>query len=174
MSRVPHEGPPAGITIRSELRPGDVGMITHLHGVHYAREHGLDHTFEPYVARPLSELVLAGPDAGRVWIAERGTAMLGSIAIVKADAAKTGDGNAQLRWFLVVPEARGLGLGARLVDLALDYCRAEGLLRVTLWTFDELAAALALYRARGFIVTERKTDQLWGRERTELKMELAL
>ncbi|KAB2846966.1 MAG: GNAT family N-acetyltransferase [Hyphomicrobiaceae bacterium] len=164
----PNEQAPAEIAIRTSLAPGDVGMIVHLHGVIYAREYGLDHTFEPYVARPLSDFVLAGSGAGRIWIAESGNRMLGSIAIVRS-----GD-EAQLRWFLLVPEARGKGLGGRLLREALGYCRAEGFASVYLWTFDELAEALALYRKHGFSVTERNTSPRWGRERTELKMELKL
>jgi len=67
--------------IRHELKPGDLGMVVHLHGLLYAREYGLDTTFEPYVAEPLAQCVRAG--SGRIWIAEDETGrMLGSIAMV--------------------------------------------------------------------------------------------
>ena len=89
-------------------------------GVLYAREHGLDTTFEPYVAKPLADFVLGG--SGRLWIAEEGDRMVGSIALVDAEP-----GVGQLRWFLVVPEARGTGLGRRLLDEALAYARQRGL-----------------------------------------------
>lgn len=155
------------VRIRHRIEPGDVGMVVHLHGVVYAREYGLDVSFEPYVAKPLAEFAIAGN--GRLWIAERAGRMLGSVAMVDAEP-----GVGQLRWFLLVPEARGLGLGRRLLNTALDYARARGLSRVYLWTFADLAAALHLYECAGFTVTETKTGYIWGGRRTEVRMDLAL
>src|SRR5262245_57354856 len=107
------------LRIRHALQPGDLGMVVHLHGILYAREYGLDVTFEPYVAKPLADFVLGG--AGRLWIAEDGDRTLGSVAMVDAEPNV-----GQLRWFLVVPEARGTGLGKRLLDEALAYGRERG------------------------------------------------
>ena len=158
------------VTVRSELRPGDFGAIVQLHGVHYAREYGLDTTFEPYVARPLADFVLAGPDAGRLWLAEQDGHIAGSLAIVRTPKS----GEAQLRWFLIVPRCRGIGLGRRLMDDAMSYSKRESMNRVFLWSFDELHAALHLYRAYGFTETEHITSHLWGRPRTEIRMDLVL
>lgn len=153
--------------VRHTLQPGDLGMIVHLHGRIYAREYGLDTTFEPYVAKPLADFVLHG--TGRLWIAETADGVVGSIAVVHAE-----NGEAQVRWFLLAPEARGAGLGRRMLAEALDYCRQHGMSRVFLWTFSQLDDALRLYERAGFKVTERKTTSLWGAERTELRMELEL
>ena len=162
--------PPAAdraFRIRHVLQPGDLGMVVHLHGVHYWREYGLDVSFEPYVARPLADFVLAGN--GRLWIAEQGDRIVGSIAMVDAEANV-----GQLRWFLVVPETRGTGLGKALLDAALAYARERGYRHVYLWTFADLDGALRLYERAGFKITERKTDFIWGAERTELRMDLEL
>src|SRR5262245_32600816 len=158
---------PRNFRIRSELAPGDLGMIVHLHGILYAREHGLDTTSEPYVARPLADFVVSG--SGRLWIAEDGDRLVGSIALVDAEP-----GIGQLRWFLVVPEARGTGLGGRLLEEALAYARERGLTRIYLWSFATLSDALRLYERAGFRTSETKTSFVWGAERTEVRMDLDL
>ena len=101
------------IALRCELRPGDLGAVVSLHGTLYAREHGFDPTFEAYVAGPLAAFALKGSPRERLWLAERGMdgPLLGCVAIVEAeDDPRT----AQLRWYLVAPQARGAGLGRRL------------------------------------------------------------
>lgn len=157
------------MTIRHDLRPGDLGTVIHLHGIHYAREWGLDTTFEPYVAGPLAEFILKGPDAGRLWLAESESTIVGSIALVK-----TGNGEGQLRWFLVTTEGRGLGLGQQLMARVLDYARAEGLSSIYLWTFEGLSTARHLYRKAGFRETQRAIRSLWGQTLVEIRMDLDL
>ena len=152
--------------VRHTLQPGDLGAIVRLHGIVYAREYGLDTTFEPYVAKPLSDFVLDGK--GRLWIAEREGTLMGSIAVVESDQ------EGQLRWFLLAPEARGSGLGKRLLDLALDYCRERAFARVFLWSFSDLTAALKLYERAGFEITDTTTEFVWGAERRQVRMDLAL
>jgi hypothetical protein len=70
------------VEIRSDLRPGDLGAIVHLHGVVYARECGFDPTFEAYVAEPLARFVHSPSARDRLWIAEHDGRIVGSIAIV--------------------------------------------------------------------------------------------
>src|SRR5262245_22956593 len=154
--------------IRHELKPGDLGMVVHLHGLVYAREYGLDTTFEPYVAKPLAQCVL--DKSGRIWIAEDAAGrMLGSIAMVDP-----GEHVGQLRWFLLVPEARGIGLGRRLLETALAFARDRGFLRIFLWSFADLVDARRLYERVGFRVSKTRTGHVWGAQRTELRMELEL
>ena len=155
---------------RTEIVPGDLGEIVRLHGVLYAEEYLLDNTFEAYVAGPLSEFLLSKDREGqRIWVVEAEGKVAGCIAIVRS-----GEGVAQLRWFLLTPETRGKGLGKRLMEEAVEYSRRAGYRRIILWTFSELEAAIALYRRWGFQNTEEKTHHIWGRDLTEEKYELEL
>jgi ribosomal protein S18 acetylase RimI-like enzyme len=161
--------PRGPISLRTDLRPGDLGSVVHLHGVVYARERGFDPTFEAYVAGPLSDFVRSGDKRQRLWIAERDGRVVGCVAIVAA-APRT----AQLRWFLVDPSARGLGLGKRLLGEAVAFCKGCGYAEVILWTESALTAAARLYRSAGFRKTEEKSGRVWGVDLVEEKYELHL
>ncbi len=157
------------ITLRTDLRPGDLGTIVHLHGVIYARERGFDPTFEAYVAGPLAEFVRASSLRERLWIAERGDQVVGCVAIVVAS-----EQTAQLRWFLVDPSARGCGLGKRLLGEAVAFSRERGYAELILWTENALSAATHLYRAAGFHKVEDKPGRMWGVDLVEEKYEMRL
>jgi GNAT superfamily N-acetyltransferase len=154
-------------TIRNTLKPGDFGAIVYLHGHLYAEEYGFDHTFEPYVARPLADFVLSPPDRQRIWMVETAEAVMGSVAIVRVS-----DTAAQLRWLLVHPQLRGTGIGRRLVTSAVDFSRSSGYETVFLWTLEMLNAATRLYREAGFELTESKSHRIWGQQLTEQRFEL--
>ncbi len=163
------KGLPKGINIRNQVLPGDIGYITWLHGMDYSREYGWDHTFEAYVAVPLSEFILNMGDQERIWIVEKEDVVTGSLAIVKGP----GD-SAQLRWFLLHPDIRGIGIGKILMEEALEFCRLSGYRTVFLWTEARLAAAASLYTTYGFKLTEEKTHPLWGTIATEQRYDLEL
>jgi GNAT superfamily N-acetyltransferase len=84
------------------------------------------------------------------------------------------DENAQLRWFLLHPAARGRGLGHQLIDSAIAFCRERGFKKISLWTISELKAAAHLYRKAGFEITREETHEIWGATRTEQEYELIL
>ncbi len=158
------------ISVRTEIKPGDLGAIMHLHGVLYAEEYGLDWTFELYIAKGYTEAIEAFTSGkARLWVAEDAGEVVGSIAIVEHSPEA-----AQLRWFILHPSARGQGLGHRLLKEAIELSRASGYQRVFLWTLSNLDAAIHLYRAFGFQETEEATHQLWGKTLTEERYELSL
>lgn len=162
-------GDGGAVTLRTELRPGDLGRIAAMHGAIYAREYGFDATFEAYVAGPLAELALRACGRERIWIAERDGAIVGCVAIVDA-----GGDVAQLRWFLVDPGARGRGLGRTLMEEAVAFCREAGYRYVILWTVSLLEAAARIYRSFGFAEVESRLGLRWGVEVVEQKYALDL
>ncbi len=157
------------IDVRTQLKPGDIGYLVYLHGVLYAREYGFDPTFEAYVAGPMARFALAASPRERIWIAEDEREILGCVAIVSAGADV-----AQLRWFLVHPDARGAGLGRRLLNEALGFCRASGYRSVMLWTVSALEAAAHLYGVSGFRKVEERPGRPWGVPVVEEKYHLEL
>lgn len=155
--------------IGTTIEPGDIGSIVHLHGILYAREYGFDPTFEAYVAGPLAGFVISPKQRERIWIARYNGRIVGCIAIVAAT-----EEIAQLRWFLVDPVVRGLGLGRRLLDESIRFARESGYSSIILWTVDALDAAAHLYRSAGFVRTESQPGKQWGVDVVEEKYEMSL
>ena len=156
--------------IRTHIKPGDIGYITYLHGVLYATEYGLDHAFEGYVAAGLGQFAQSFAERKDFFaVAESEGKIIGSIAIVGQE-----DQTAQLRWFLVHPDARGQGVGRMLLQQALAFCRERRFKSVFLWTVSELTVAARLYREAGFRITESRTHEIWGALRTEERYDLSL
>jgi len=158
------------LNIRYFLKPGELGYIIQLHGSLYSVEYELDHTFEGYVAYGMGEFMKAfDPRKDFIAVAEDQDEIVGSIFIMGLP-----DNSAQLRWFLLAPKARGKGLGTRLLNEAIDFCRKHEFKSVCLWTISELTTAAHLYRKVGFKLTEEKTINLWGGMRTEQRYDLLL
>ena len=157
------------ITIRHDLRHGDLGRLISLHGEVYSVLDGYGLRFEAYVAQTIAEYVLDNDARGRIWLAERDGRLVGCTAIALRD-----NGSAQLRWVLVDAAARGVGLGRTLVNRALDYCRENGCSDVFLYTTDGLPESQALYDALGFVTVSDEPQELWDGVRPLIRMELTL
>ena len=157
----------ADISIRDDLRPGDLGRLVTLHGECYDALPGFGVTFEAFVARTIAEYILDAGGSGRIWLAEMNGELVGCAAIVLRENTQ-----AQLRWVLVAPSARGIGLGKDLVGRALDYSRAQGCSEVFLETTDGLPESEALYVSLGFATESNRLEELWDGARPLIMMRL--
>ncbi|MDJ0751037.1 MAG: GNAT family N-acetyltransferase [Woeseiaceae bacterium] len=158
-----------GISIRHDLRTGDLGRVIALHGTCYDHLPGFGLTFEAFVARTIAEYVLDAGENGRLWLAERDGELVGCTAIVLRNGEL-----AQLRWVLVDPSARGIGLGKELVNRALGYSRENGCTKIFLETTDGLPESQTLYEKLGFVEVLNQREELWNGVRPLIQMELAL
>lgn len=159
---MPEEDP--DFTWHHEFHPGDLGRIVSAHGEVYGREFGWPGAgFEAAVAEGLGAFARAYPEraaTGRdhVWIAGRTGIYAGSVAVEEIVPGRS----AQLRWLIVTPAARGLGLGKRLADAVVARCRGRGLATVRLFTTPGQAAAIDLYRKLGFRKVGEEPHDGWG------------
>ena len=165
MNRVSLEG----IPIRTELRPGDMGYVTYMHGVLYHKEYSYSLQFESYVAKGLCEFYEKyDPKRNRIWACEHDNRTIGFLLLMDRGAA------AQLRYFLIEPGYRGIGLGSKLLNLCMDFLRDCGYKRSYLWTTHELTTAAGLYKRLGYQLTEEKESNAFGKPLTEQRYDLIL
>lgn len=81
---------------------------------------------------------------------------------------------AQLRYFFLEPEVRGMGAGTALLNKALDFCREKKYTHVFLWTVSAQETARTLYKKAGFEITETSENNTWGTPVLEEKWDMDL
>jgi GNAT superfamily N-acetyltransferase len=141
-------------------KPGDLGWVVMAHGEVYAAQFGWDISFEALVARIVADYANGtDPEREAAWIAESGGERAGCVFLVAGE-----DNTAKLRILLVHPDARGHGLGTRLVDECLAFAQAAGYRAVTLWTNDVLTSARRIYQAAGFELVDKKQHHSFGKD----------
>ncbi|CAA9197101.1 hypothetical protein FLA105534_01476 [Flavobacterium bizetiae] len=159
------------ITYRNELNSGDIGYIIYLHGHIYANESDFSKDFEKYVIKTFYDfLEHYSPENDRIWIAEYNNKIVGCIAIQHQPKNE-----AQLRWFLLDPAFRGLGIGNKLLNDALNFCSERNYKNIFLLTTSTQNKALEMYKMAGFKLKESVELHQWGKtfqhERYDLKLD---
>ena len=150
---------PKTYTLRSPTF-GDFGWIVSRHAELYAQEYGWSEPFEGLCAGIVADFANKNdPNRERCWIAEMNGENVGCVMLVKDN-----DEVARVRLLLVDPKARGLGLGARLVEECVNFAREAGYKRVTLWTHSVLTAARHIYEQAGFTLTSSEKRHTWGKD----------
>lgn len=140
--------------------PGDMGWVVQSHGELYNRKYRWDEQFEGLVAEIVARFIQNfDPKRERCWIAEKDGANVGSVFLVR-----NAESVAQLRLLLVTPEARGLGIGKRLVSECTRFARQVGYEKIMLWTNDILHAARHLYENEGYRLVKEEKHHSFGHD----------
>jgi len=159
----------SAINLRTKLLPGDLGYIAYVHGDLYAKECGYGLNFEAYVLKGLNEFAHEY-DAlkDKVWICEHDNRIVGFLV------AQHRDDTMQLRYFIFLPEYRGIGLGKKLMNEFISFLKTSGCKHAYLWTTNEQLSAIALYEKYGFKLTEEKPSNTFNKPLIERKYDLIL
>ena len=112
---------------------------------------------EPFIAmiaRLIAEYLADNdPEREAAWIAELDGDRVGSVYCMRRS-----DEVAQLRLMFVEREARGHGVGSKMVEHCIAFARERGYERMMLSTVSPLESARRIYDAAGFTQTKEKPD----------------
>lgn len=139
------------IIIRT-CHPEDPSLVCYFYYKLYEQQYQFNGSVEKYFIKGMAEL-FDSPQESQMWVAEKDGKIVGSIAIIKK-----GEHAAQLRWFGVGTEIQGRGIGNKLLETAMLFCKERSYTDVILWTISILKSARHLYSKYGFSITETKPN----------------
>lgn len=159
-----------GFSLRPH-RAGDIGWMIQKHGELYSAEYGWDSSFEALAAEVGAQFLRGfDPASENAWIAElENGERVGCVFLIRKSATV-----AKLRVLIVDPKARGLGVGKALVNACIDFARAKGYRKITLWTNSILLAARGIYEKTGFKLVKSEPHESFGQTLTGETWELKL
>ena len=157
-----------------EIRPytkQDIAFVINGQLELYGKEYGFtSDVWKAYVADAVHRLDdRFDPARDMMVVLEHDGAPSGCIAVAHA-----GEQTAQLRFFFLDSALRGLGIGSRLMELALEFCREKQYQHVFLLTNSELDAARHVYGKNGFRLTDSHVVGEWGEAFVEERWEMDL
>lgn len=88
-------------------------------------------------------------------VSEHDDRVVGTIGVID-----WGD-RAQIRWLVVEPLYRGIGLGRSLFELAMEFIRSRGFRTAFLLTTDDCTKTIAMYERSGFRLTDTMDADVW-------------
>jgi GNAT superfamily N-acetyltransferase len=124
------------------------------HAYLFEDEGGWGEPFIAMIARLIADYLADNdPEREAAWVAELDGRRVGSVYCVRRS-----DEVAQLRLLFVDAEARGHGVGSKLVERCIEFARERGYERMMLSTVSPLDSARKIYDAAGFTQAKEEPD----------------
>jgi GNAT superfamily N-acetyltransferase len=143
----------ARIEVR-EAELGDHGWVLERHAHLFEDQERWGEPFIAMIARLIADyLADHDPEHEAAWVAELDGERAGAVYCVRRSEEV-----AQLRLLFVDVEARGHGVGGKLVEECIAFARERGYERMMLSTVSPLASARRIYDAAGFKQTKEEPD----------------
>ena len=154
-------------TICTGYRPGLLARVAEMMVCHCHEALGFGAEFEARLLRDLDEFAnRLSHDRNQIWYVMSAGQVCGTITI---DGEDLGNDLAHLRWFVVDPRLRGLGVGRTLLEQACTFCEQQQFRSIHLWTVEGLSIAKNMYENAGFSLAEQYEGDQWGSKIQELK-----
>ncbi|MFT5998220.1 MAG: GNAT superfamily N-acetyltransferase [Neolewinella sp.] len=153
---------------RTHLLPGDLSFLISAHTEYYHRELGYTEKFEYIVAKSAVEFYEDyDPERSRIWIVENDAGER-QASLVLHDRRTA----AQLRYFLILPDLQGKGLGRGLLGQFMAFAREKGYLSSYLWTTEDQVVAVRLYESFGYRLVEERPSSSFGKPLIDRRYEV--
>lgn len=94
--------------------------------------------------------IISNPEIGLIVVARQDNQIIGMVNLLFTISTALGDRVALLEDMVVSPNARGSGVGSRLLEQAIQFARLNGCKRITLLTDSTNESAQRFYQKHGF------------------------
>lgn len=94
--------------------------------------------------------IIARPEVGTILVFREGTKIAGMVNLLYTVSTACGGRVALLEDMIVRPDKRGVTIGARLMQAAIDHAQSSGCARITLLTDRHNLDAIRFYQRLGF------------------------
>ncbi len=139
--------PDSGIEIGLATK-AEIPQLVELLGTLFSIE--ADFVPNPEKQRRAVEMIFKEPRLGVIYVAREAGRVVGMVSTLYTVSTAEGGKSAWLEDMVVLPECRGRGVGAQLLEFAIVGAREAGVRRITLLSDEDNDQAHALYASEGF------------------------
>lgn len=132
----------------TQARAEDIAELARLLGVLLSQE--AEFEANPEVQQRGLEQIIRNPEVGHILLARSDGKIIGMVNLLYTVSTALGERVAILEDMVVLPEARGRGVGSSLIENAIELAKKSGCRRITVLSDEDNASAHRFYQRHGF------------------------